>query len=99
RLGLRLIRGVPAAPKDDPLPIRLLADAIHWLIYALLIALPLAGGTAWLAGISPAADVHEFLSDILLYAIVLHVGGALFQHFIRRSDVLIRMLRPGDLEH
>ena len=95
RLYLRLIRGVPAPPKDDPLAMRLVADIIHWLVYALLIALPLTGAAAWLAGFEPAADVHEFLTDVLLYAIVLHVGGALFQHFVQRSHVMMRMLRPG----
>lgn len=94
RLYLRATRGVPAPPSDDPLPMRIVADLIHWGIYALLIALPLTGATAWFLGVEAAAEVHEFLKDLLLYAIVLHVAGALFQHFVRRSDVLMRILRP-----
>jgi cytochrome b561 len=95
RLYLRLVRGVPEPPQDDPLLIRLVADAIHWGIYGLLIALPLTGATAWFLGVEPAAEIHELLKDILLYAVVLHIGGALFQHFFRRSDVLMRMLMPN----
>ncbi len=95
RLFLRLTRGVPAPPKDDPLPMRLVADGIHWLIYALLILLPLSGSVAWFAGVERAADAHVLFQNILLIAIALHIGGALFQHFVRRSDVLLRMMRPG----
>lgn len=94
RLALRLFRGVPEAPPDDPLVMRLVADLIHWLIYALLIALPLSGAIAWFLGVGAAAEMHEFLKDVLLYAIALHVLGALFQHFVRRSDVLMRILKP-----
>lgn len=91
RLFLRLTRGVPAPPKDDMLAMRLVADLIHWLIYALLIALPPVGLLAWFGGIGLAATAHELMSDVLLYTIALHIGGALFQHFVRRSEVLIRM--------
>ena len=96
RFTLRKTRGVPPPPKDDPAPMRLLADGIHWLIYALLILLPLSGAAAWFAGAEPAAQGHEFLQTVLIYAIAMHVAGALFQHFVRRSDVLIRMMRPDN---
>lgn len=36
---------------------------------------------------------HALLTTLLLGAIVLHIAGALFLHFIRRSDVLMRMFR------
>lgn len=97
RLYLRFTRGVPAPPPDDPPAMQLVADLTHWLIYALLFALPLSGGVAWFAGVEPAADVHEVLQQLLLLAIALHVAGALFQHFIRRSDVLMRMFRAERL--
>jgi cytochrome b561 len=41
-----------------------------------------------------AGDVHELLQNVLLVMIALHIAGALFQHFILRSQVLMRMLRP-----
>ena len=96
RFYLRWTRGVPEPPEADPLPMRLVADVVHWGIYALLVALPLTGAVAWFAQVPAAAKIHAFLTDILLYAIALHVGGALFQHYVRRSDVLVGMFRPEE---
>jgi hypothetical protein len=38
--------------------------------------------------------VHELLQNVLLVMIALHIAGALFQHFVLRSQVLMRMFRP-----
>ncbi|MGE0501967.1 MAG: cytochrome b [Rhizobiaceae bacterium] len=94
RILLRLTRGVPAPPADEPRLLQIAAEAVHGSIYFLLLALPLTGATAWFFEIEAAAGVHGLLTTLLLVAIVLHVAGALFQHFIRRSDVLMRMFRP-----
>lgn len=40
-----------------------------------------------------AEEVHEILFKVLLAVLVIHVGAALRHHFIKRDDVLIRMLR------
>ena len=37
--------------------------------------------------------VHGALGVVFLGLIVLHVGGALFHHFVRRDSVLVRMTR------
>lgn len=94
RIYLRMTRGAPAPPADEPRLLQLAAEAVHLLIYALLMALPLSGAVAWFAGVAASADVHKWLKNVLLAAIALHVVGALFQHFVRRSDVLMRMLSP-----
>ena len=94
RICLRMTRGAPAPPADEPKLLQLAAEGVHLLIYALLLSLPLTGAVAWFAGIEASATVHEWLKNVLLAAIALHVGGALFQHFVRRSDVLMRMLSP-----
>jgi cytochrome b561 len=94
RIYLRMTRGAPAPPADEPRLLKLAAEAVHLLIYALLLLLPLSGAVAWFAGVEASADVHEWLKNVLLLAIALHVTGALFQHFVRRSDVLMRMLSP-----
>lgn len=94
RIYLRLTRGAPAPPEDEPRLLQLTAEAVHWSIYLLLLLLPLSGGVAWFLGVARAGDLHELLQKFLLAAIALHVAGALFQHFILRSQVLMRMLRP-----
>lgn len=94
RIYLRVTRGAPPPPPEEPRPLQIVAAAVHGSIYVLLILMPLSGAVAWFAGVEAAGDAHELLQTLLLGAIVLHVGGALFQHVFLRSQVLIRMFRP-----
>lgn len=94
RIFLRITRGVPAPPADEPRLLQLLAEGVHHGIYLLLLLLPLSGAVAWFLGVGPAGGAHSFMTNLLLAAIALHVAGALVQHFVRRSDVLMRMFRP-----
>lgn len=50
-----------------------------------------ARGTPWA---HTAGDVHIVLTYVLLGAVALHIGGALYHHFLLRDRVLLRML-PG----
>lgn len=94
RVILRIVRGAPAPPADEPRILQILAEAVHGLIYLLLFLLPLSGAAAWFVGAELAAEAHELMGNVLLGAIALHILGALFQHFVRSSDVLMRMLSP-----
>jgi cytochrome b561 len=94
RIYLRLTRGAPSPPADEPRILQIIAEAVHGLIYLLLLLLPVTGLVAWLLVVEAAGEIHEWLQSFLLLAIALHVGGALFQHFVRRSDVLMRMFKP-----
>jgi cytochrome b561 len=61
RLGWRAISSVPPPPADLPRSLRLLSRTTHFLLYAILIVLPLLGWinanargwTVWLLGIIP----------------------------------------------
>jgi cytochrome b561 len=94
RVFLRVTRGAPKPPADEARIMQILAEATHGVIYLLLFLLPVSGMVAWFGGIERAGDGHEVMTNVLFFAIVLHIGGALFQHFVKRSDVLMRMLRP-----
>lgn len=94
RIALRMTRGAPPPPADEPRLLQLFAEIVHVAIYVLLCLLPLSGMAAWFLSMPAAGNVHVLLQQALLLAITLHVAGALFQHFVRRSDVLMRMLRP-----
>lgn len=111
-----------AAESRPPLPAamttweRASASAVHALLYALLIALPVSGWVIQSASNVPfrifrlipvpaiaspdkalaeaASRVHFALVVTLSALLVLHVGAALWHHFVRRDDVLARML-PG----
>jgi len=92
RLGLRLVYDVPPRPDDQPAFLHHIASATHFLLYALIFAMPLSGVAAYYLGIDRAAFVHAGPIKILLWAvIVLHIFGAFAQHFFFKSDVLRRM--------
>ncbi len=97
RIYLRFTRGVPPPPQDEPHVMQLISELVHRVIYVLLLLLPVSGAAAWFFGIDQAGLVHALLTNVLLAAIVLHIAGALFQHLIRRSQVMMRMFRPERL--
>ena len=96
RLWLRFTRGVPPLPDKDPGVLKFFANATHFLIYALIIGMPISGALAWFAGVPQAAAAHVLAKNVLLALVILHVAGALFQQFALRSNVLSRMVMSED---
>lgn len=94
RITLRLRRGAPPPPAEEPRALRIVAAATHGSLYLLLLLVPLSGMTAWFGNVGAAGDVHEALKTLLLLAVALHVVGALYQAFVLRSDVMRRMVPP-----
>ncbi|WP_137931909.1 cytochrome b [Mesorhizobium comanense] len=92
RLRLRVTIGVPPVSGMEHPALQLLAKATHLVIYALIFIVPLSGMAAWFLNVPGAGRVHVLGKDILLYVVLLHTAGALFQHFVLKSDVLRRML-------
>jgi len=95
RIGLRLTRGAPPPPDEEPLVLRAVAAGTHALLYLLLLALPVSGLLAWFGGVGQAMTVHRLAESLLLPLVGLHVAGALFQRFVLGSHVLERITRPG----
>lgn len=95
RLVLRFTRGVPPLPREENVVIRIVARLSHWLLYALIIVMPISGAAAWLGGVEPAGDFHVLLVTVLYVVAGIHILGALFEGFVRRSGVLTRMFRPA----
>ncbi|WP_449393515.1 cytochrome b [Devosia riboflavina] len=95
RLVIRLRHGAPPHPAGQPAALALLANVVHWGIYALLFMIPISGLVAWFGGVEGAASVHGGPLRLLLIGLVLlHIAGALVQQFVLRSGVLMRMLKP-----
>ncbi len=95
RLWDRFSHGRPPHPEAEPAWAMWLAKATHFLIYAILIAMPVAGLVAWFGGIRDAAEVHEIMWTPLLVLVGLHVVGALAQQFWFRTDALKRIVRAA----
>lgn len=84
-----------------------LAIIVHTLIYAAILILATSGiATSIMGGVSdalmtgapipdldevPPRAVHGLLAYLFMLLLVLHVGAALYHHFIRRDSLLARM--------
>lgn len=95
RLVLRLTRGVPPAPENEPAPLRTLSHVAHWGFYALLASMSVTGGLMWFADVTAAAQVHNVLKGTLLALIVLHVVAIPFHKIVLKNNVMQRMIRPA----
>lgn len=95
RVSLRFTRGVPApVPGGNPL-LEKLAGFVHFVLYALLLLMPISGSVAWFLGVEAAAEGHSLARFVLLPAVLLHVAGALAHHFLFKDETMKRMVRPA----
>lgn len=93
------------------------AQAMHTLLYVLMVAMPLSGYVMSAAGgydvfffgwkvpnLVPhdatlgkiAHALREYISYALIGCILLHVVAALWHHYVRKDDVLKRMISRKD---
>lgn len=93
RVYLRLTRGVPAAPTDEPAVLRFLASATHMALYAVMLIMPISGSLAWFGGLEIAKAGHNFGKMVMVAFVLLHVAGAIYQHFFLKTDAVRRMIR------
>lgn len=94
RIVVRLGRGAPALPEEEPALLKLAASATHLGLYALLLLMPISGIIAWFGNNEMAGEAHEVMRALLLLLVLVHILGALYQQFILKTDVLSRMRKP-----
>ena len=92
RLAVRLMSGAPKA-KATSLTDRA-ADAVHWLLYGLMIAVPALGIAAWFFGVDQAADLHVLVMNTMMVLILGHAGMAIFHHYVLKDGLLSKMTSP-----
>lgn len=92
RLALR-IRHVPALEEGNRVLARL-AQITHIAFYVLLIAMPITGSMAYYLSLPEIGEIHEIGKPVLIALIALHVLAALWHQFIRRDNLLVRILVP-----
>lgn len=95
RLVLRLRRGAPPPPENEPAPLKTLSHIAHWAFYAVLAAMSVTGLLAWFADVTPAAQAHNVLKVVLLVLIALHVLAVPFHRLVLKNNVMQRMIRPA----
>jgi cytochrome b561 len=94
RLIVRAKNGVPPAPPRTTGPKKWIAAATQHTLYLVIILMPITGGIAWFVGLATVGDIHTFGKPLILFLVLLHVAGALLQHFIAKTDVLVRIFVP-----
>jgi cytochrome b561 len=94
RLVLRLTRGAPPPPENEPAPLKTLSHIAHWAFYAVLAAMAVSGSLAWFADVPQGAQAHNVLKVMLLALIVLHVLAVPFHRLVLKNNVMRRMIRP-----
>ncbi len=94
RLALRIIHGAPPLPAGQPRIQTAIAHLAHAILYVAIFAMPISGAVAWYLDVPLAGEVHELAKPVIIVTVVVHAAGALLQHFVKKTDVLTRMLRP-----
>ncbi|WP_313295171.1 cytochrome b [Pseudomonas sp.] len=91
RIGVRLSLPHPALPADLPSPQRLAAKASHWLLYALMLAMPLLGWAMLSAGGYPRPLQLPAIAphDLQLYAVLRQAHG--WAGYLLFATVLIHL--------
>ena len=114
RLVWRFISPPPALPIDTPRFERWAANGTHWVLYILILAMPLSGWAMSSAAPFPnlilgnvelpalvaqnEADaeffsaIHFWSGRLLIAVLTIHASAALFHLFVRRDNILVRML-------
>jgi cytochrome b561 len=95
RIGLRLRHGPPSAPEGVPPLISGAAEWAHRGLYALLLFTGLTGALAWFGRSEISASLHELGRLGLVALILVHILGALVEHYVLANRVIRRMIRPA----
>lgn len=96
RLVLRFKRGAPPLPENEHPVGKGLAHLTHFLLYALMILMPVSGLATWFGGSETADFLHTTLKIPLMILVVLHFAGALFQQFYLKTGLISRMMRADE---
>lgn len=95
RLGLRLRHGPPSAPEGVPPLISGAAEWAHRGLYVLLLFTGLTGAVAWFGRSEISAALHELGRLGLIALSLVHILGALLEHYVLGKRVIRRMIRPA----
>ncbi len=70
------------------------AKAAHFLIYVLMIGVPVGGAIVWFQGVEALGEPHGLAGNVLMALAGLHALAALYHQYIVKDGLLLRMMRP-----
>ena len=94
RVIIRWTRGVPDAPAGQSGIKLWIAGATQFILYAIIFAMPVTGAMAWFLGYATVGELHTYGEWLIYGAVLVHLAGALMQHYVAKTNVLVRMMKP-----
>ena len=91
RIVVRFVSGTPVQAGAPTLAERA-AEAGHWLLYALMLAVPLLGAITWFGKFEATGDLHVLVMNGLMIVILGHAAMAIFHHCVLKDGLLKKML-------
>ena len=67
------------------------AEAGHWVLYALMLAVPLLGAITWFGSFDATGDLHVLVMNVLVVVILGHAAMAIFHHYVLKDGLLGKM--------
>jgi cytochrome b561 len=94
RVIIRWTRGVPGAPAGQSGIKLWIAAATQFILYAIIFVMPVTGAMAWFLGYATVGELHSYGEWLIIAAVLVHLAGALMQHYVAKTNVLVRMMKP-----
>ncbi len=91
RLVMRSLQGVPEVP--DYSVMHRIGGVVHYVLYALMIAVPALGAITWFWGVDATADWHVYAMNAMMLLALGHAAAAIFHQFVLKDGLLMRMIR------
>lgn len=91
RIVVRLTRGTPPPPANDPPLQKMVTIWGHRLILLLLVFVPIGGMFMWFSG---QETPHGLLAQAFLIIVLGHTAIALWHQYGKRDGLMQRMTRP-----
>ena len=90
RLIVRFLTGAPNGTKPPTLAQRA-AQFGHWVLYALMLAVPALGAITWFGMTDSTGDLHVLVMNALMLLILGHAAMAIFHHYVLGDKVLSKI--------
>lgn len=94
RILVRVTRGAPGPVQGGTLFDKL-GEVSHWVLYALMLAVPALGAISWYLKIDQTAGLHVLVMNGMMILIGVHAVAALFHQFVLKDHLLLRMMKRG----
>lgn len=91
RLTVRFVSGGHSVAGPKTLADRA-ADVGHWVLYALMLAVPALGAITWFGKTNSTGDLHILVMNAMMLVILGHAAMAIFHHFVLKDGLLRRMI-------